>query len=416
MKQFIFLFLVVCLADPAFAGGPFVIDVVGKKGVSMHWVNNTIEWHADDGPLSKTVDNATARAWIQEAFDLWQSVAMRNAKGDVVATARLAVRPMGGIGKDVDASNYLTYISSDAGPTVIIFDVDGSIFDALGLDKSRIVGVSAPTVSQPEKQTIIKGFAIFNGSLLDDGKLSSDRSRAEALFKTTMLHELGHLLNLDHTSINKDIVGACAVNGDCQDGQHIATMSPELKTPLQGSPKRDDKITLSMIYPSEAFQRDFCTVTGAVFDAEGKPLRGINVLAKRVGDGEAVTRQDVRSMVSGVLYPGCSENSGYILHGLLPGKSYQVVYEPLPEQYRGSSGFEPLENPPAGFDSGTIFPEGSDAAVVSCKNGGETIRMKDAVVSAKNPCSKLLPVDNSSTPAATTAASGSGCSLILKAR
>jgi hypothetical protein len=239
-------------------------------------------------------------------------------------------------------------------------------------------------------------------------------------FKATMLHELGHLFNLDHSQVNLDIADACDRTGTCVDGQYIPTMFPELKTFLQGTKvSDDDKITLSWIYPNSTFEDSFCTITGEIQDKDGRPLQGINVIARRVGDGESLTKEDARSMVSGVLFPGCSKDSKniynfdgrYYLKGIVPGKTYEVIYEELSTEYTGMSGFEPLASPPSGFlpegqTEVPILSSGGDTTV-KCDKGGETIDMETVKVPVGNPCPSLEP-----TPAPTTGSSGGGCSLI----
>ena len=210
-------------------------------------------------------------------------------------------------------------------------------------------------------------------------------SLSDNQFKSALTHELGHLFNLDHTQINLDIADMCDLGGTCDDGQFIPTMFPELKTQLQRYLSIDDKITISWLYPNNTFESSFCTITGEIQDRDGYPLQGVNVIARRVMDGETLTKEDARSMVSGVLYPACAGDGHYYLHGLVPGKTYEVIYEPISSQYTGMSGFEPLANPPSGFDTGNISAS-DGSTTVSCDNGGETIQMETVKVDVDNPC------------------------------
>ncbi len=124
-------------------------------------------------------------------------------------------------------------------------------------------------------------------------------------------------------------------------------------------------------------------------------------------------------MVSGVLYPACTADGHYYLHGIIPGKAYQVTYEQLSSEYTGASGFEPLDNPPSGFAAGTITKDG--ATTVSCETGGETIEMDALELDVTNPCGTMATPggDTSGTDeeAASTSSEGGGrCQLALYAR
>ncbi|MBI4212314.1 MAG: hypothetical protein HY540_06720, partial [Deltaproteobacteria bacterium] len=211
------------------------------------------------------------------------------------------------------------------------------------------------------------------------------------------------------TQINLDIALNCSPETPCEGSQYLPTMFPELKTPLQMSPSIDDKVTLSWIYPDPNFNSKFCMATGKIVDAAGKPLRGVNVIASRVDDGDSLTRSDARSMVSGVLYPGCLGDSAYYLYGFVPGKKYHVTYEPLAEQYAGHSGFEPLDQPPSGFASGTIEAENGET-VIGCEAGNTVIPMKTVTIDVKNTC--LFSRQTTNTNTSTAPGSAGGCSFM----
>ncbi|MBI4125906.1 MAG: hypothetical protein HY465_00275 [Deltaproteobacteria bacterium] len=421
--------MLVGMAIIASAGGPFVVDSVGMTGVAQNWRDNKITWYSETGNLSNGVTNATAVSWIESAFAKWRDLTVTNADGDAVKTVDLTVRYGGNIGVDIDASNFQDYLSGETGPSVIIFDKDGSILDYLMVDSNSVIGLTAPSVADDTGKIIVRGFSILNGKKLDASPLSTNATTAQTLFQASLFHELGHLLNLDHSQVNEDIARDCSLATGCTNGQYIPTMYPELKTSLQTNPTRDDKIALSAIYPNDTFREDFCAVVGTVNDAAGNPLRGVNVVASRVGDGVTLTRQDARSFISGAMYPECSNDGRYFLSGIVPGKQYQVLYEPLNSEYGGQSGFEPLDNPPMDFDSEVVTGSGG-ATTVSCTEGGQTIQMPTVSINTTNPCLRFTDIATSSTPggnggggggeggggggeAPPAASSGGGCSFIL---
>ena len=92
------------------------------------------------------------------------------------------------------------------------------------------------------------------------------------------------------------------------------------------------------------------------------------------------------------MQPACKGNdSHYYLQGITPGRTYQVVYEPLGEGLRGVSGFNPLPGgdmsvpPPQEFSKGEI-KSASGATTVSCEKGGDTIEMASVTIDTANPC------------------------------
>lgn len=387
----------------ALAGGPFVRDTKYDTGVAQQWTDNKMTWYSDDGDLSMGVRHDTAMPWLTEAINKWTSSYLRDKDGAVVRTTSVMNDYQGSIGKDVDISNFDEYVSAQPGPTVIIFDKDGAITEYFaGGAYTQIPGLSQLLLSSDDGTKILKGVIILNGVLLDNRTLDEDQ------FKAAVLHELGHLFNLDHSQVNNDIASRCSLRGDCTDSQFIPTMYPELKTAMQRYLTFDDMITISWIYPNADFENKFCTITGEIKDRDGRPLQGVNVVARRVDGGPIIKKEDSRSMVSGVLYDYCYPDGHYYLHGILPGKAYEVFYEPLSTAYRGMSGFEPLPEPPSDFDTGAVpGPDGS--STVSCSSGGQTIQMNTVQIDVSTPC----PVGTGSTGDTAPASSGGGCSLIL---
>ncbi len=393
------MMIAVLFCTRAIAGGPFVVDMINKTGVVQQWDDKKMVWYVETGDLSDDVNNQKAREWIAAALEEWTTVTMQKADRQFVDTTAITTEVGGEIDKDITIANYADYVFDNSYPnTVVIFDQTGEITDDLVPGgKETVVGLSTPLLSSADGLRILKGVAIFNGYPLDQGTVSVEE------YKGTIQHELGHLLNLDHSQVNHDVAGLCELGELCDYAQYIPTMYPELLTTHQASPHRDDIVAISWIYPTADFEENFCTITGTVVDADGNPLKGVNVYARRYvadeGGGTDYyglsaqmkassitdwTRVDVRSMVSGVLYPECAGDGSYFLHGIKPGEEYVVRYDAIGSSFTGASDFEPLENPPRGFDDGVI------GEVVSCAQGGETITMPVLTIEAfdqdSNPC------------------------------
>jgi hypothetical protein len=408
----IFIFFALLIVEgSANAGGPFVVDVVNRTGVAQRWENDKLVWCVDEGKLSDSVNNAEAIQWITDALGKWTSTTLKNASNQSVSTTAVQtqINSTCGVG-DVDLSNYEDHIYTSTGPTVVIFDDTGDIIADLMGEENRngVVGLSQPIASDASGLRITKGVAIFNGLLLDNGVLASTASASEALFKGTILHELGHLLNLDHSQVNFDVAQMCVRNGTCENANVIPTMYPELLTPMQGEYlTRDDKVTISWIYSTSDFESDFCTITGEIFDADGRPLKGVNVIAKNALGGTA-PMVDARAFVSGVLKPTCYGNSRYYLRGLKPNIPYKVEYEAIGSEFTGASDFEPLDNPPRGFPSGTIETSDGDTTV-TCSEGGQTIEMASVTIDTSNPCAGFEDTD---TDESSVDGKSSSCSFV----
>jgi hypothetical protein len=381
--------VLVFLAKLAFAGGPFHVTTHSGEGVALRWQNNIVEWYLDPGPVSSAIDNSTGKQWVEEQFGKWEGVQINNSSGNAISTTNLQNLYKGNLDHDVDGSNYEDYINYKAGITAIIFDHNGDITaDLMGeSNRKNVVGLSAPLIADPTGLYITKGFALFNGAVLATEVLAKDKEIANKLFQVTILHEIGHLINLDHSQVNESVAALCSAggstsdrNGSCDGSQYIPTMYPELLAITQGELSRDDKVSVSWIYPTSGFNENFCTITGAVYDAEGNPLKGVNVIASRSGEGDGMASLDSRSFVSGAMQSGCTgSDSKYYLYGILPGKKYEVTYEPLNSNYSGSSGFEPCSSPPSGFDAGIIkSSNGSDT--VSCSEAGKIIEMASQTI------------------------------------
>lgn len=396
------MILLITWAPVAHAGGPFGVDTVKATGQPMRWQNNTFEWYVDDGPLSTDVDSETARQWVKEQFDKWMSITLTGSENKPLSSTVIRASFKGSIGTDIDDTNYFDFDREEEPRTIVVFDEGGKIASSLGFNNTP--GLTALRLMDSSGLYITKGISILNGAMLGERKLTHEQ------FKAVIFHEMGHLLNLDHTQVNLDIATSCELNKDCENGNYIPTMYPDLKTETMGIPAYDDIITLSWIYPSSDFEKSFCAITGELFDAKGKPLKGINVLGLRAGEGDVAARVDARSFVSGALKAGCAGDAKYYLYGIIPGHAYQIVYEPLGD-FRGASAIQPLvEYSPKGFNRGTILTTSGDSTV-TCDSGGQTIEMASQTIDITNPCVQLSGgdvTDNSEQKAA----SSSKCSLL----
>ena len=401
MKKVLFSLLFILFAAPVIAGGPFFVDR-GGNGTPTLWANNNVGWMADPGPLSAAVDNAKAVGWIQELFRIWRGAALSNAGGTPINVANLKSTYYGFAGEDVTVSNYLSVIDAayDKGLAVVIFDTDGSIVDAeLGTNsKKYVVGFSSPVANGGAY--FGGGVVVLNGLFVDGDKKASGEVGEEE-FKAAVLHELGHLLNLDHTQANIEALER-AREGDLSLMDEIPTMFPILYSKDQLTLHTDDVISLAEQYPSQEYKDNFCTITGELKDTNGEGFQGADVVARSLeADSEW---SDVRTVVSGVFYPEGTLNGSYVLGGLIPERRYVIGYRGVDEMFTGGSNVAPFDPPKSSIVPGVI-----NADVVACEAGGKAAQMGEAKVD--DPGAAATASGSTESNFDSTAPSG-GCSLI----
>ena len=127
------------------AGGPKYVAGVsyfnpGVLGQPVVWPGGQVRYFVDQGPLG-SLSNAQAVAMVDASAAVWNSV----------STAAVSLADAGTLDEDVNGSNVLAgngflYTPADvapgatATPVAVIFDSDGSVFDAL-----EGAGASAPS-------------------------------------------------------------------------------------------------------------------------------------------------------------------------------------------------------------------------------------------------------------------------------
>ena len=290
------------------AAGPLYVS----NGKAKLWSDNSlpIEYNLDLGGLGP-YDHQTAVELIEDAFNQWQDVPYT-----LMSFERGSDLPI-----DVNGSNSYRYLDGayhDANP--IIFDNDGSIVRSLfGVGaESNILGFGG-AVSY-SSGNITKAQAVFNGRAAEDLGLS-----ANAVL-STVLHELGHFIGLDHSQQFRHLAYDWVGWNDVFTPIMLPTAADDDSFRIRLSD--DDKYSLQTLYPSVEDSSETGTLQGVV-QRNGLDSPGVNVIARRIG---SVTNQTF-STVTGTY----NTNNGDFLFSHLPAGQYQLFIEPIDPSYNGVS-------------------------------------------------------------------------------
>lgn len=348
------LFLFLFVSSASFAGSYIYVD----GGRPYKWKNGKIEVYIDSGDLAHHLPHSEAREKVTEAWRVWENASLYAAQ-DI--TAPVLVSGVDFVDKgnanhdaDIDASNFEPYWIGDeeAGTgaydrnreTVIIFDKNGAIFNRLKhlrlLGDGTYLGVTDLHAKHEEGEA---GRYIDNGTIILYGPYWDSATPADrAKFEVAIVHELGHLLNLDHSGLNDD----CYENLNCDESgsmnglQYLPTMFrfPMSRLTEGGvvlAPQKelsvDDISWSALLYKDENnnIMEDFCSVWGTIYDKKGRPFQGAQVVAFEYG-GEDPARTFAMSSITGSLYKPCADNGDYYFAGLRPGKTYRIRYGSIP--------------------------------------------------------------------------------------
>ncbi len=299
-------------------GGPRTLLPGGRV---FHWNPSERVKYLMDKDLSDP-EWAGVAAVVRDSFTKWEEI----------STASLKIENPGSgfLDEDVTVSNFGVITNLPRPENPIVLDADGSIIDSLlGAGASNtVLGFAGIRASNSQSLNYIYGFALLNGL----------QTAQAARFASVTLHEIGHLLGLDHTQAGRPMAG-----GILADNRLVPVMYPFAQLFGPSAPLRDDVAWFSWLYPEADFRATTGTIKGTISRPTGTPIAGVNVVAVQVALGVdesfIESSEETVSVVSDFLIKG---DGSYELPGLSPGQ-YVVFIEPLEPAFVGGSSVGPFD-------------------------------------------------------------------------
>jgi len=326
------------------------------EGHSIGWSQGIIPYWIDQGPLG-ILSNPQAKYLVESMMKVWEDE----------PTAEVDFTFQDFLPEDVTVENFPDYLSmtscggSDR-PDIpenvvpIIFDNTGKILEYLtGLGSSGEIGGLATlrcfNGSLEDPESIHQGMVIINGGFIDNdidenGEENEDSPRdlSTNAIAGIILHEVGHLIGLDHSVVNSEVYDQVASGiRSINDSKYIPAMLPTvLRTSNSTTTLHPDDISaLSTLYPTREYLESVGTIEGEILDANEEDVRKVNVIARKTDDPlcEAVSTvsgrrctpllgQDEKPNFNVTYCSTADELGDYLIEGLIPGE-YTVEVEDL---------------------------------------------------------------------------------------
>ncbi len=365
------------------AGGPLSVtgSAAQNPGQAFVWnVSTPIRFTVDGGPLSVTptgatvINNSQGVARVQALFQNWQSVPTTTISYSYAGKITAPGLSSSGDVKTIQDFNAVMGTCNGGSQNPIIFDADGSLLRALGLDP-LVIGFSGTCKLDPQAGYIISAFVFLNGEF-QDGVTNPTNNNYELTadqFDEAITHEMCHFSGLGHSQLNLDLYQSGFV-GNCPLDE-LAGLP--LMFPVEFCQSRksaglpilapDDVAWISKLYPNSTYASSFGTISGFIFFSDGiTHVQGLNVIARRVDDPSTPENESQRiasSVVSGFQFTGNPGQSitgdntggsslgsrnpaliGYYEIPVTPG-TYTVQTENIDAAFTGGSSVGPLDPP-----------------------------------------------------------------------
>jgi len=362
------------------AGGPLRVTGFAalQPGQPFVWpTTSPIRYTVDSGPLSvnpsgqTVISNAQGLSRVQNLFQNWQSVSTASIS---FSYAGPITGVTGGAVKSIQDFNTVQGSCNNGAQNPVIFDANGSLLRALGLDP-LVIGFASTCKLDPQAGHIVSALVLLNGQFQDgvSNPATQNYEITADQFDEAITHEFGHFAGLGHSQINLDLFQSGALN-NC-DVDRLAGLP--LMFPVEFCQSRksvglpilspDDAAWISKLYPGPSFTSSYGTISGFVFFSDGiTAVQGVNVVARRVDDPLTAideSKSIAVSVVSGFSFTGnpgqaiTGDNTsgsslgsrnpaliGYYEIPVPPG-TYTIQVENIDASFTGGSSVGPLDPP-----------------------------------------------------------------------
>lgn len=296
------------------------------------------------------IDEATASSSTIDILELWE------------AESSLDFINEGSLSQDITGNNFNSVLSTNSplGYSPIVFDDDGTITDALfGTGaKQGVLGFAGATFFNTSGTSITgikEAQAVFNGFLFSQAGGGGSMAAILVEFKTTILHEFGHMFGLDHSQ-GGNLEG---FNNRDSDQTDIPVMFPFAANPLVEL-QHDDIASVRAAYPVGDEASKFGSITGTLVD-DGNVVEGANVVAYLIDDSNP--RKRAVASPSDILGAG---DGAFTLPNLIPG-TYIIKAEPIDSDFTDGSSLG-IYNPIPSSQMTTGFYNGDGNNIVATNN------------------------------------------------
>jgi len=296
--------LFILAALPVLAGSPLLITNESEQVVPLRWHQNNLpyKWHLNEDGYS-SVEFQTLEKQLKQAFQAWQS--LPDSHVEFIYSGK-TMEAGGGIGSklspNIDGINNISFVNSDIEFSKSVLAVCSTAFFYNDI-----------TVTEQNNDLDGDGIAdlpsgVYPAGTIFDADIFFDGSKtfSPELIHNIALHEIGHCLGLDHSSIEQTIMYPIT-DPDLERGSYLKT---------------DDIATLASYMGKEDAKSRYGEITGSVIDGvTGKSVRGAHVYA--------VDTETFEKVVGTYSY----ESGKYRLY--LPIGQYFLQIEPLDASHVG---------------------------------------------------------------------------------
>lgn len=294
LTVFLVLVAVTSFSTSAFSAGPRW--VAGPSWTNnariMNWYRSDVQYYVDPGPLSASVDHATAVALVDAAASVWTVSGIpfsltnggsldEDVSGDnVYLGANGPVWPA-----DVQSSNYT------AKQVAVVFDADGAITDTLlGSGASAPANCRTAAVTETVDLFVQPG-KIAHAIVIVNGQCTGPAPEQQLQLRYQLMRAFGRVIGLGWSQLNDNVfTGTPAPT--YQDQMHWPLMHPVdilcgpysyQCLPQPFTLREDDVASLALVNAPQITQGspDWVGVEAWLRFPNGQGMNGVNVVAHR---------------------------------------------------------------------------------------------------------------------------------------